>query len=37
MVPALRLDFGQWGVGVTHYSIFYLSSARNFIEGNGLK
>jgi hypothetical protein len=26
-----------WGVGVTHDSIFYLTSARNFIEGRGLQ
>lgn len=37
MVPALMLVFGQWGVGVTHDSIFYLSSARNLVEGNGLQ
>lgn len=37
MVPALMLVFGLWGVGVTHDSIFYLSSARNLVEGDGLQ
>jgi hypothetical protein len=27
----------RWGVGVTHDSIFYLSSASNLVEGNGLQ
>jgi hypothetical protein len=36
-LPVLLLVYSRWGIGVTHDSIFYLSSARNLLEGNGLQ
>jgi hypothetical protein len=36
-ISSVMLVSSRWGVGVTHDSIFYLSSAKNLIEGNGLQ
>lgn len=33
---ALLLGNSPWGIGVTHDSVFYLSSASNLTEGQGL-
>ena len=31
-----RFSTWNWGVGVSHDSIFYISAAENFLEGNGI-
>jgi 4-amino-4-deoxy-L-arabinose transferase-like glycosyltransferase len=31
-----RFSTWNWGVGVSHDSIFYISSAENFLAGNGI-
>ena len=36
-LPVLLLANSCWGIGVTHNSIFYLTSAKNLVNGNGLQ
>jgi 4-amino-4-deoxy-L-arabinose transferase-like glycosyltransferase len=31
-----RFSSWNWGIGVSHDSIFYISAAENFLEGNGI-
>jgi hypothetical protein len=37
ITPVFLFAKSRWGIGVTHDSIFYLSSARNLVEHNGLQ
>jgi hypothetical protein len=36
-ISSVLLVKSHWGIGVTHDSVFYISSASNLIEGNGLQ